>query len=81
MLDNEERKRLDKIINILTDRNYIASKALGTLSITQVGIKKFENLLEDSANGGSIAHHTCQFIPSIDESERNPRYGDPKIEV
>jgi vacuolar-type H+-ATPase subunit F/Vma7 len=49
----EERIRLREFMEDLRDMNFIASKALGTISITHEGIKEIENLLEDSSQTSS----------------------------
>jgi hypothetical protein len=45
----EEKRRIEKIVQDLMHKNFIASKALGTTSITHEGIKKIENLIGDSS--------------------------------
>jgi hypothetical protein len=65
----EERRRLEKFIKYLMDKNFIASKALGTISITHEGIKKIENLLEDSSQTSSSWIAT-QIKNSINENEK-----------
>jgi hypothetical protein len=41
---------LKKYIEILITKNFIESKALGTISITHTGIKEIERLIENSKN-------------------------------
>jgi predicted transcriptional regulator len=67
---NRERERVEKIINALIERNFVSSKALGTISITHSGIKKIETLLEDSYNKDSTLLSASQFLPLINEAEK-----------
>ena len=67
----KEREKLDKIITILIDRKFVVSKALGTISITHQGIRKIEELLEDSIKKDSVSQPASQFLPSISEVEKS----------
>ncbi len=50
------------------DKNFIASKALGTISITHEGIKEIEKLLEDSSQTSSWI--ATQIKNSFKENEK-----------
>lgn len=65
----EERRRLEKFVKDLIDKNFITSKALGTISITHKGIKEIENLLEESSQT-SYSKIASQVKHSIGESEK-----------
>ena len=65
----EEKRRLEKFVKDLRDKNFITKKALGTISITHEGIKEIENLLEDSSQTYSSSKIASQIKRSIDENE------------
>jgi hypothetical protein len=69
--NEKEREKLEKIIAILIDRKFVVSKALGRISITHQGIKKIEELLENSYTQDYISHPVSQFLPSIGEVEKS----------
>ncbi|GEM_PF-1362415 len=69
--NGKEREKLDKIIAILIGRKFVVSKALGTISITHHGIKKTEELLEDSSKKDSVSQPASQFLPLIGEVEKS----------
>ena len=48
----EEEKAMEKCIDHMAAQKLIASRALGTISITHEGIKRFERLLENAARKG-----------------------------
>lgn len=68
--NENESEKLRTIVNILMERSLVASKALGTISISHQGIKKIEQLLEDAYRKESILHSTSQLIQSVGEVER-----------
>lgn len=65
----EEKRRLREFMKDLMDKNFIASKALGTISITHEGIKENEKLLEDSSQTSSLWIAT-QIKSSFKENEK-----------
>ena len=66
----KESERLRTIVAILIERRSVASKAIGTISISHQGIKKIEQLLENSYKKHSILQGTAQVIQSVGEVER-----------
>jgi hypothetical protein len=68
--NKKESERLRIIVDILIERRLVASKALGTISISHQGIKKIEQSLENSYKKESILQGMPQFIQSIGEAER-----------
>lgn len=65
-----EREKLRTIVSILIDRKFVISKALGTISIAQHGIKKIEKLLEDTHRQDYVSQPT-EFLHSIGEVEKS----------
>ncbi len=66
----EEKRRLREFMEDLRVKNFIASKALGTISIRHEGIKEIENLLEDSSQTSSSLIAT-QIKNSLRENEKD----------
>jgi hypothetical protein len=66
----EEERRLEKIVQDLMSRNFTASTAMGTISITHEGIRKIENLIEDSSQI-SASRIASQIKNSFKQSERD----------
>jgi TIR domain len=64
------RERVTKIISTLINKKFVASKALGTISITHIGIKKIETLLEDLYKKDPLSQPVSQFLLLINEVEK-----------
>jgi hypothetical protein len=65
---DEGRRRLEKVVPDLMDKNFVVSKALGTISIAHEGIKKIENLLEEASHTSSLI--AFQIKHSLSEDEK-----------
>jgi predicted transcriptional regulator len=64
-----EEKALEKCIDHMAAQNLIASRALGTISITHEGIKRFEKLLENRARTGRASKNASLIRRSINNNE------------
>lgn len=64
----DEEKAVEKCIGRMVTQGLIASKALGTISITHEGVKRFERLLEKTKQKGRISRH-ASIRHSLDSTE------------
>ena len=64
-----EEKTLEECIRQMAAEKLIASRALGTISITHEGIKRFERLLENTAQKGQVSKDAPVIKHSIDDNE------------
>jgi hypothetical protein len=69
----EIMRRIEECIKALIRKKFIISKSLGTISITHKGIKKIENLLEETSQEKSSTSKkiASQIKHSIDKSEKS----------
>ena len=65
----EEEKALEKCVDNMATQKLVASRALGTISITHEGIKRFERLLENAARKGRISKNASVIRHSINNNE------------
>jgi hypothetical protein len=65
----EEEKALEKCIGHMEAQKLITSRALGTISITHEGIKRFERLLENTTRRGRVSKYASVIKHSINDNE------------
>src|SRR5215203_6359029 len=65
----EEEKAMEKCIDHMEAQKLITSRALGTISITHEGIKRFERLLENTTRRGRVSKYASVIKHSINDNE------------